>query len=83
MLSGPKLIVWAERAEMRNVCVTGVAAAKVVLPGWLAVIEQVPGATSVTVTPWTAQNSGLFEVNVTVRLEVAVALRGGGDEPMV
>src|ERR1700733_567172 len=68
---------------MRNVCVTGVAADHIVLPVWLAVIEQVPGATSVTVTPRTVQNSGLLEVNVTVRPEVAVALSGGTDCPIV
>jgi hypothetical protein len=51
------------------------------LPGWLAVIEHVPAATSVTVTPETVQTEGVFEANVTVRPESAVALSANGAEP--
>ena len=38
-----------------NVWVTGVAAAKLALPGWFAVIEQTPTETSVTLDPATVQ----------------------------
>ena len=38
-----------------NVLVTGVAAANVPLPAWLAVIEHTPTDTSVTFTPDTVQ----------------------------
>jgi hypothetical protein len=51
------------------------------LPGWFAVIEQVPTATSVTVTPKTVQTDGVFEVNVTAKPELAVAARVKGAVP--
>jgi hypothetical protein len=51
------------------------------LPGWLAVIEHVPTATSVTVTPETVQTDAVFEANVTARPELAVALSANGAPP--
>ena len=51
------------------------AAAKNELPGWLAVIEQMPAAMRVTLTPETAQICVLLEANVTTSPELAVALK--------
>ena len=61
-------------------CVTlGEAALKFALPNWLAVIEQAPAATNVTLAPATVQNEGVVDANVTVRPEVAVAVSASGD----
>jgi hypothetical protein len=54
LTSVPNVIVCA-LPETMNVRVTGVAAAQVALPAWLAVIEQVPAVASVTFTPDTVQ----------------------------
>lgn len=43
------------------------------VPDWLAVMEQVPVVRSVTVVPDTVQIKGLFEPNATVRPDVADA----------
>ena len=51
------------------------------LPAWLAVIEHVPTAASVTVTPETLQTGVLLEANVTVNPELAVALKAKGAVP--
>ena len=51
------------------------------MPGWLAVIEQCPLATSVTSTPETVQMVVLLEPNDTANPEVAVALRANEPEP--
>jgi hypothetical protein len=58
-----------------NVCVIGVAAAKVVpLPGWLAVIEHVPAVRIVTnAFALTVQTEVKLEVNCTVNPELADA----------
>jgi hypothetical protein len=63
-------------AETVNVCVTEGAAANVELPGWLAVIEQVPVPSKVATIAVTVQTAGLFDVNVTGSPELAVALNG-------
>src|SRR5580704_12721921 len=63
--------------------VTAVAAAKLALPAWLAVIEHVPAAMMVTVLPDTVQIDGVVEVNVTANPELAVALRVNGAAPSV
>ena len=55
------------------------AAPKLALPGWFAVIEQVPTATSVTITPETVQTAVLLEVNITASPELAVALSEKGE----
>ena len=49
-----KVMVWLA-CEMAKLCVTAVAAAKLSLPVWLAVTEQVPGATIVRLDPATVQ----------------------------
>ena len=69
------------RIETVNDWVTGVAQEYVALPGWLAVMKQVPVATSVTVAPETVQTGLVYDVNVTGRPELAVALSAGGEEP--
>ena len=48
--------------EIRNVRVTGVATAKFALPVCVAVMEQVPGATSVTILAATVQMPVEFDV---------------------
>jgi hypothetical protein len=53
----------------------------VALPGWLAVIEQVPAATMVTVLPDTVHTAVVVEVKATVRPEVDVALMANGAAP--
>ena len=66
---------------IRNPCDTGVAAAKVALPGCVALIEQVPVATKVTVFPATVHVVGVFEEKATGSPEDAVAetVKGGAD----
>jgi hypothetical protein len=63
--------------------VTTGAAAKVVLPGWLALMVQVPTATSVSVVPLTVQTPGVVEAKDTVRPDDAVAIRAGAGLPRV
>lgn len=62
---------------------TVVAAAKVLLPAWLASMLQVPAATSVRVVPLTLHTPGVVDVSVTVRPEVALATRALGVSPKV
>src|SRR5262245_47143570 len=47
-------------------------------PAWLASIVQVPASSSVTDEPSTEQTSGVAEVNVTARPDVALALISTG-----
>lgn len=54
---------------------TFVAADQVMLPLWLAVMEQVPAETSVSVVPETEQMLLLLEAKETESPEVAVAER--------
>ena len=54
--------------------VTGGAASKAAFPGWVAVIEHKPVATSVTVEPATVQTAGVPEAKPTARPELAVAV---------
>jgi hypothetical protein len=51
------------------------------LPDWLAVIEHVPAATSVTTAPETVQTDVVFEAKVTARPELTVALSVNGAVP--
>ena len=53
------------------------------MPGWLAVIVQVPALTSVIVDPLTVQTGVVDEVSVTGSPEVAVGLTVNGDWSMV
>ena len=51
------------------------------LPGWVAVMEQVPEATRATAIPETVQTDGVVEAKLTGRPEVAVALKLKGGVP--
>ena len=53
------------------------------LPGWLAVIEQVPAVTIVTVEPDTVQTALVFDAKVTGSPELAVAVSVNGATPSV
>lgn len=57
-----------------KLCVTGVAAAYVLLPACEAVIEQVPAAIKVAVVPLTVQTVCVVEAKLTAKPEVAVAV---------
>src|SRR4051794_13786016 len=59
----------------------GVAACQTLVPGWLAVMLQVPAAPSVTVVPVTVHTVEVEELNVTGSPEEAVALTVDGPEP--
>jgi hypothetical protein len=64
--------------------VTGVAAVYDAFPGWLAVIEHMPGSsTEKSVLPKGAQMERLFEVSVTGRPELAVAPMGKAKTPSI
>ena len=62
---------------------TGVAAAMPALPGWVAVREQVPAETILTVDPATVQTDVVVDAKLTGRPEVAVALSVKGAAPNV
>jgi len=62
---------------------TVAAAAKVLLPGWLASMMQVPTANSVNVVPLTVQTLAMVDAKPTVRPELAVAASVGGAVPSV
>jgi hypothetical protein len=62
-----------------KICVTGVAAAHVELPDWLAVMAQVPADKTVATFPETLHTDRVVEVNVTVNPELAVAFSVIGD----
>ena len=51
------------------------------MPAWLAVIEQAPGATIVTVLPAMVQTDVVVEAKLTARPELAVALTVNGETP--
>jgi hypothetical protein len=72
----------AAAATVKEFETTG-AAAKVALPGWLALMVHVPTATSVKVVPLTVQTSGVVEAKETARPELAVADSAGGAMPRV
>ena len=77
-----KVIVWVAAVAIVKVWITGVAAAKLALPACVAVIEQEPGATSVTVLPETVQTPTVVEAKSTGSPELAVAARANGAAPM-
>ena len=54
-----------------------------VFPAWLAVIEQVPTARTVTVFPETVQTDAVVEAKTTGKPEFAVALSVNGATPRV
>ena len=53
------------------------------LPAWLAVIEQDPPATIVTVLPATVQTDVVVEAKLTASPELAVAVTVNGETPYV
>jgi hypothetical protein len=61
---------------------TGVAAAKVALPGCDALMEQLPVVTSVTVLPETVHVVGVFEEKLTGKPDDAVAVTVNGGVPI-
>lgn len=62
---------------------TMAAAAKVVLPGWLAVTEQLPALSKVTVVPLTLQTLGVVDAKDTARPDVDVAVNAGAATPQL
>src|SRR5579862_2056653 len=63
--------------------VTSGAGANVALPPWLAVMEQTPSATRVTVVPEIVHTPVLIEVKATESPELALALTVNGADPTV
>ena len=51
------------------------------MPGWLAVIEQIPTERRVTTFPDTVQTGAVTDAKLTGKPELAVALRGRGAVP--
>ncbi|MDH4050271.1 MAG: hypothetical protein OEU93_01750 [Rubrivivax sp.] len=68
-------------AETVKLRVTGVAAAYVALPDWLAVTVQVPSATRVSVPPLTVQTAGVEDAKLTASPDDAVADKAKGGVP--
>jgi hypothetical protein len=60
---------------------TGRRSRRLVFPDWLAVMEQVPIPTIVTVVPDTVQTAGVVEVKVTASPELGVAVIAKGIVP--
>jgi hypothetical protein len=81
-LSAPNAIV-CDAGLTVKLRVTGVAGAKLALPAWLAVIEQDPPPTIVTVVPETVQTEGVVEAKLTARPELAVAPTVNAEAPYV
>ena len=52
-------------------------------PAWLALMLQVPTATSVSVLPLTVQTLGVVDAKLTAKPELAVATSAGGVVPSV
>ena len=61
--------------------ITGLAAGTFALPGWVAVMEQVPAATMVNVFPDTVQTEPVVDAKLTGSPELAVALNASGAVP--
>ena len=79
------MIVWASSGatETEKLRVTAVAAAVLALPAWVAVMLQVPAATSVNVLPLKPQTVGVVDANDTTKPELAVATSAGAAVPKV
>ena len=75
-------MVWAIAITL-NERDTLAAAAKVLLPAWLASMLQVPAATSVSVVPLTVQTPGVVDTSETVRPDVELATSALGVSPKV
>ena len=81
MVLGPGLVnvmVWLSWLTVKA-RMTGLAGRYVRLPGWVAVIEQVPAVRSVMTKPSTVQMAVVVEVSVTGRPELAVGATVTGD----
>jgi hypothetical protein len=80
-----KLMVCATCAgPIENICMTGGAGAYVTpSPGWFAVTEQMPTASSVMVVPLTVHAAGDCDVSVTGNPELALTGGANGGEPTV
>src|SRR5687768_4225785 len=68
IVGAPGTVAWIVKSR-----VTCGAAWKLVLPAWLAEIEQVPGPTVVSASADTVQTLGVEDVKATFKLELAVA----------
>ena len=77
--SVPNMMVWLPCVTLK-LRLTGVAAAKLEFPAWVAWMVQVPSAMNMTAVPDTVQTDCVVEVKVTGSPEVAVALTVIGDE---
>ena len=77
-----KLMVCVMGATLKVLLTIG-AAAKLVLPAWLAATVQVPKVTRLKVLPLTVQTAGVVEANDTTRPEDAVATRAAGATPII
>ena len=74
LLSAPNVMVCVAGLTVK-LWVTGVAAEKLALPAWLAVMEQIPAALIVTIFPATVHTAGVPLAKLTGRPEVAVTPR--------
>jgi hypothetical protein len=77
---GPNVID-CEILVTSKLCVTGVAAAQFALPACVALIAQLPPATSVTVEPATEHTPGVVDAKLTASPDVADALAANGAVP--
>jgi hypothetical protein len=64
-----------------KLCATGIAAVYVAFPACVAVIEQVPVATTVTIVPAAVQTAGVVEAKLTASPELAVAVSANAEMP--
>ena len=78
--SAPKVMVWLPCVTWK-LWLTGVAAAQLALPAWVAWMVQAPVASSVTVVPETPHTFVVWELKLTARPEEAVAATENGAEP--
>ena len=82
-LPGELNVMSCEAPLTVKVRTTALAAAKLLLPGWLAVTVQAPIATSDKAVPLTVQTPVVDDTRVTAKPDVAVATRAGGAVPSV
>jgi hypothetical protein len=75
------MLCGASAATTEKDCETGAAAAKLMLPGWLAVKLQVPADTSTRVLPVALHTLGVVDAITTGKADVALANNGAGAVP--
>jgi hypothetical protein len=78
-VDAPNTCIVKSRPVTVKLCVTDVAAAKLVFPACEAVIEHVPAAINVRVLPDTLHTLEMVDVYETVRPELAVAVSVSGE----